>query len=123
MSSQWVRLCQLEDIPEGEAKGFDPLGEGEDSIFVVRRSGNLVAYRDICPHYGSTALPWRKDAYLDASGKEIICSAHGARFDIASGLCLGGPCLGESLSSLPLKMGSGGEVMVGLSSNCSVGDS
>ncbi|TXS92186.1 Rieske 2Fe-2S domain-containing protein [Parahaliea maris] len=116
-----MRLCQVEELAEGEARGFDPLDEGQDSVFVVRRGGDLVAYRDICPHYGSTALPWRKDAYLDAGGKDIICSAHGARFAIDTGLCTAGPCLGESLIPVPLQLSDEGEVLADLNSNNSVG--
>lgn len=39
-------ICQTEDIPEREARGFDtPLGE----IFVTQRDGSFFAYQNICP--------------------------------------------------------------------------
>jgi nitrite reductase/ring-hydroxylating ferredoxin subunit len=41
-------------------------------------------------------MAWRKDAYLNADRNRIVCAAHGAQFDIASGVHAG-PCLGQSL--------------------------
>lgn len=105
-----VTLCRIDSLPDGGARGFDPLGRGHDTVFVVRRGGALHAYLDLCPHYGDTRLPWRKDAYLDAAGEAIVCAAHGARFDIATGHCLLGPCLGRSLTPVPLGLNSNGEV-------------
>jgi nitrite reductase/ring-hydroxylating ferredoxin subunit len=55
-------------------------------------------------------MAWRKDAYLDGTGQHIVCAAHGAQFDIATGLCTLGPCLGESLTPLPLLIHHNGEV-------------
>jgi len=105
-----VTLCRIDALPEGGARGFDPLGRGHDTVFVVRRAGALHAYLDLCPHYGDTRLPWRKDAYLDAAGAAIVCAAHGARFDIATGHCVLGPCLGRSLTPVPLGLNGNGEV-------------
>jgi nitrite reductase/ring-hydroxylating ferredoxin subunit len=107
-----VTLCRLDALPDGSARGFDPLGRGRDTVFVVRQGRALHAYLDLCPHYGDTRLPWRKDAYLDAAGEAIVCSAHGARFDITTGRCLLGPCLGQSLTAVPLAVNEDGEVLV-----------
>jgi len=95
-------LCKADELPEGAARGFDPRGEGCDTIFVVRKEGRLHAYRDACPHYGDTPMAWRKDAYLDGAGSRIVCSAHGAQFRIDTGVCTLGPCLGQSLTRVPL---------------------
>jgi nitrite reductase/ring-hydroxylating ferredoxin subunit len=43
-------------------------------------------------------MAWRKDAFLNADGSRIVCAAHGAQFEIDSGLCVLGPCIGESLT-------------------------
>jgi nitrite reductase/ring-hydroxylating ferredoxin subunit len=95
-------LGREEDIPEGSARGFDPHLSGRNTLFVVRRNGQLFAYRDLCPHYETTTLPWRKHAYLNARADRIVCSAHGAEFDIASGLCVQGACEGRHLARLSL---------------------
>jgi nitrite reductase/ring-hydroxylating ferredoxin subunit len=121
--SSTVRLCRLEDLPERGARGFDPQQRGHDTVFVVRRGRSVYAYRDLCPHYGNTALPWRKDVYLDRKGEVIVCAAHGAHFEITTGLCTSGPCLGESLVQVPLQISSGGEVLATLDANNSGGES
>ncbi|MBB3059685.1 Rieske (2Fe-2S) protein [Microbulbifer rhizosphaerae] len=115
--SKMVKLCTLEDLPERGARGFDPEQWGHDTVFVVRRGRFVYAYRDLCPHYGNTALPWRKDAYLDTKGEAIVCAAHGARFEIATGLCTSGPCLGKSLVQIPLRVSNGGDVLATLDTN------
>ena len=89
-------LCHLDELPEGSARGFDLNGEGRATVFAVRCRGALRVYADSCPHHG-TPLPWRRDAYLSAAGDHIVCAAHGALFEIDSGRCVLGPCLGEHL--------------------------
>lgn len=103
-------LCRLDDLPEGDARGFDPEGTGQDSVLVVRHGARLHAYRDLCPHYGDTPMAWRRHAYLDAARRHIVCAAHGALFDIASGACVRGPCLGQSLTPLRLLVNTDNEV-------------
>jgi nitrite reductase/ring-hydroxylating ferredoxin subunit len=104
-----MRLCHLSDLPDGGSRGFDPQQRGQDSLLVVRRGRQLWAYADACPHHG-TPMAWRKDAYLNAAGDRIVCAAHGAQFDIASGLCTLGPCLGQSLTRMRLSLQHDGEV-------------
>lgn len=109
--SNTVTLCHFDDLPEQGAQGFDPFGEGQDSVFVIRQGNSLYGYRDLCPHYGDTALPWRKDEYLDPWGETIVCAAHGAHFEITTGLCISGPCLGDCLPKVPLQISDNGEVL------------
>lgn len=109
-----VALCHLDDLPICGSKGFDPLHEGQDTIFVVRQGVALYAYRDVCPHYGNTTLPWRKDEYLNADGETIVCAAHGAHFEIKTGLCTQGVCLGQSLTAIPLEVSDAGQVVADL---------
>lgn len=103
-------LCRLDDLPDGGALGFDPEACGQSTVFAVRRGEGLRVYADRCPHHG-TPMAWRRDAYLNAAGDRIVCAAHGALFEIDSGLCVLGPCLGDHLQALPWKI-SGGEVVL-----------
>ncbi len=104
-----MRLCHLDELPDGGSRGFDPRGTGRDTLFVVRRGPALHAYVNACPHHGSP-MAWRKDAYLDGAGQRIVCFAHGAQFDIETGACTLGPCLGQSLTPVPLTLHDDGEV-------------
>lgn len=107
-----MMLCRLEDLPDGDARGFDPAGVGRDTLFIVRQGQRLHGWQDRCPHEGDTPLPWRRHAYLNKKRTRIVCFAHGAQFEIASGLCLLGPCAGQRLAAVPLAVGPQGEVTV-----------
>lgn len=103
-------LCRLAELPDGAARGFDPGRTGQDSLLVVRHGARLYGYRDLCPHYGDTPLAWRRHAYLDAERRHIVCAAHGALFEIGSGACVHGPCLGQSLTPVDLVVNHNDEV-------------
>lgn len=107
---QRVLLCHSSELAVGQARGFDPLNSGQDSLFVIKLADRIVAYRDRCPHYGSTTLPWQKDAYLDATGSYIVCAAHGALFDLQTAECVSGPCLGDALDAIPLDIQPDGKI-------------
>ncbi len=104
-----LRLCHLDDLPDGGARGFDPRASGRDTVFVVRQGEMLWGYENACPHHG-TPLPWRKDAYLNAAGDRIVCAAHGALFEIDTGVCTLGPCLGDALTPVSLTLHDDGEL-------------
>ena len=48
----------------------------------------------------NTIINWSPDNFLTPDKKKIICSSHGAIFDIESGLCVSGPCVGSKLLKL-----------------------
>lgn len=111
-----VRLCHPRELAEGSSRGFDPTGTGRDTMFVVRRDG-LHAYRNVCPHWANTSMAWRKDAFLNADASRIVCAAHGAQFDIASGACVLGPCIGQSLTRVPLIESEDGSLHIHIGTN------
>ncbi|XOV44112.1 Rieske 2Fe-2S domain-containing protein [Pseudomonas sp. App30] len=108
---QDLYLCKASDLREGEAKGFDPWQEGRDSILVLRHGGQIIGYRNRCPHL-NVSMEYRKDRFLSADGQRIICYAHGAHFVPASGLCIHGPCLGKSLTPVCCFVDSTGRVFL-----------
>lgn len=106
-----MRLCTLEDLPDGGARGFDTVGEGQSTLFVVRRGDAVYAYRDWCPHQG-VPMAWRKDAYLNGDRTRIVCAAHGAQFEIETGRCTLGPCLGDSLQPVAVQVDASGMISI-----------
>lgn len=107
-----ILLCHRDELPEGTSRGFDPCRRGRDTIFVVRKDG-VHAWRNACPHWADTPMAWRKDAYLSGDGQTIACHAHGARFEIDTGLCVLGPCVGQRLTPIPLILTDDGAIRVG----------
>lgn len=108
MSEQ--RLCDLADVPDPGSRGFDlDRGDGElpASLFVVRKDGKVSAYQNSCPHTGAP-LEWLPHQFLDRDNGFIECALHGALFDIHTGRCLRGPCVGDRLKPLAISVRDGG---------------
>lgn len=103
-------LCRMEELQEGGSRGFDPEGRGQSTVFAIRHADTVHVYADSCPHHG-TPLAWRCHEYLNAAKDYIVCAAHGAQFEIDTGLCVLGPCLGERLTRMPWRL-SRGEIVI-----------
>jgi len=80
------RLCDFDALGDGEAKGFDTDDLDLPDIFLVRRGDERFLTRD---------------------GSRIQCSNHGARFEIKNGKCNFGPCMGQSLTAIPITIEDG----------------
>ena len=104
-------LCHWDDLAEGTSRGFDPAACGQDSVIVVRQHGRVHVYGNACPHL-DTPLAWRKDEYLNGTRDHIACFAHGALFDIATGECVLGPCLGQRLPALAYHVDARGYIVL-----------
>jgi nitrite reductase/ring-hydroxylating ferredoxin subunit len=71
-------------------------------IFLVSYLDQIYGYENRCPHTGVN-LNWLPDQFLDADSRFIQCSMHGALFRIEDGLCMRGPCVGQSLQPVTLE--------------------
>ena len=100
-------LCRTGEIAEGEASAFPAQQGVRAKLILVRRHGSLYAYWDACPHYGDTPMAWRTNAYLNANRDRIVCASHGAEFEIDSGRCVRGPCLGDRLEAVMIEIKDG----------------
>jgi naringenin degradation protein FdeD len=99
-------LCPLSELPDGGARGFLPDAHREDQLFAVRRGAAVYVYLNTCPH-NWRPLDWAKDRFLACQGGDIVCFAHGAHFDVASGECTAGVCLGDHLIPVPVRTEDG----------------
>jgi len=106
-------LCRMDELVEGQARGFDPLQRGRDSVFALVHEGQVRIYRNSCPHL-DVRLEYRKDRFLSADGQLIVCYAHGAQFLPSTGECVYGPCLGQKLDALPWHQEAGWVLLEGL---------
>lgn len=100
-------LCRLDAIGPTRSKGIDRMRDGAPwRLFVVRTEAGAVAYENTCPHQGAP-LDWAPDTFLDITRRFIQCSLHGARFRIEDGLCFRGPCLGQRLRPVAVRLSDG----------------
>jgi nitrite reductase/ring-hydroxylating ferredoxin subunit len=95
-------LCKTDDITDPGSKGFElTIGRSRQSIFVIHKNSEFRAYYNQCPHTGAS-LEWQEDRFLDLDGALIQCATHDALFEIDTGMCIAGPCVGKSLQPLPV---------------------
>ncbi|MDH5181939.1 MAG: Rieske 2Fe-2S domain-containing protein [Gammaproteobacteria bacterium] len=78
-------------------------GEQEISGFILHWRGEWRAYHNACPHTGVT-LNWADDQFFDLDKAYVQCSLHGALFQPLDGLCVYGPCHGQSLTPLAIRL-------------------
>ena len=100
-------LCPLHELGDPGARGFT-LGSGDWPLkgFVVRRGDSVRAYVNFCPHAGFP-LNWTPDGFLAPDAPLILCSMHGALFEMETGDCVAGPCFGRKLRALPVRVTRG----------------
>lgn len=94
-----VPLCKLDDLEDHCAM---ELTIEERQLFAVRQGNSIFAYWNLCPHRNSP-LNWVPNQFLDTENQLIQCALHGALFEIDSGLCIAGPCSGDSLQPVELR--------------------
>ena len=99
-------LCRLQDIPDGGATAVDALlADGEQSLILLREGQQVRGYLNICPHAGRR-LDYAPGKFL-LKDDTLICAVHGATFNRADGLCIAGPCRGEHLRQVAVRVQDG----------------
>ncbi len=107
------RICRLDSLADPGARGIDiELDDLAVSAFLVRKGQRLFCYVNLCPHAGNP-LEWRPDAFLTRDRSRMICSRHGAVFEIESGVCVEGPYPGARLRALRVGVENGEIVVYG----------
>lgn len=104
-------LCFAEEIPE--VGGWEvTFGHGKETfrILLMRKSGQVRAYRNLCPHF-SLPLNYNPQEFITTEDDLVMCAHHTAFFRIADGVCVDGPCEGTHLESIPISS-EGGEIKV-----------
>jgi len=106
-------IARIEDIPDAGAVAVDfAAGDARYSLILARAAGRIVAYENRCPHAGFP-LERPDGRVVMQEGRFLVCSAHGASFDMDTGACVGGPCMGRALSPLTVIVEDGGAVRMG----------
>jgi len=91
---QWTRVARAEEIPVGQLKGFEI---GFNRFVVAHTADGFYAVDDECTHESKPLSNGR------IHGREIMCTAHGARFDLGSGAVTAPPAV-VPLNTLTVKV-------------------
>ena len=100
-------LCALDELDDPGAKGLT-LGSGASriNIFLIRKSGAVYGYLNLCPHAATRLDNW-PDRFLTQDESQILCGNHAALFRIEDGYCTSGPCEGKQLEAVPVEVVEG----------------
>lgn len=74
-------------------------------VILVNVGGTVRAWRNRCPHVG-VGLDWGDGRCLGGPD-ELVCAMHGALFQASTGLCTAGPCAGDALEAVPIRIVDG----------------
>jgi nitrite reductase/ring-hydroxylating ferredoxin subunit len=106
-------LREAARLLEGGGVRFTVLLDGlARDAFAVRWRERVFAYLNSCRHQ-SLPLDFGDAHFFDEAYDALVCCHHGARYDPASGACLGGPCAGGRLRSLAIEERDGALWCVG----------
>ena len=68
--------------------------------FVIKKNNKYFAYQNLCRHL-SVTLDLNDADFFTHDKKHLQCQMHGAIYEIETGLCIAGPCVGAKLISIP----------------------
>ncbi|MDP0925976.1 Rieske 2Fe-2S domain-containing protein [Paracoccus onubensis] len=79
-------------------------GKGDFPVLLLHTAQGWRAYVNACPHQ-YLPLNYRGEQLVSADGAKLICTAHGAQFDIYSGQVIHGA--GCGLDAIPIEIADG----------------
>ena len=112
----WQSICQQAQLVPGSTLEFEiiqnstELGTMPLTGFMFLHEGHPRAYLNRCPHLG-VELNWMPGNFMDTDKQFIQCASHGALFLPGTGECIAGPCQGDSLTALDVRI-AGGQIQI-----------
>lgn len=98
------KLAKIDEISEGKWYEFNlQMDEGIFSLMLKKTKDTYFAFKNYCPHQGRR-MNYSLGKFLTTQEGNIVCPAHGAEFKPESGLCINGPCLGQSLEPVHIQL-------------------
>ena len=102
-----IELCPLAAVPDQGFHSVVAVLDGDAETLVLYRDGEQVrAWLNVCPHAGR-ALDWAPGQFLKSREGHLVCAVHGASFELEGGTCVAGPCKGDALRAVPLRVQDG----------------
>ena len=101
-------LRTLADLPPDTLAEAEAMIDGDvESLILYREPGGGVrAWINVCPHAGRR-LDYAPGKFLRTKAGELMCAVHGATFALPEGNCVAGPCRGECLRAVAVRVDDG----------------
>lgn len=107
MPSKKSYIATLEELEKHPSKKFIIEKKGERfEGFVVRYSGDFFAYVNECQHI-HVPLDIVDNSFFTRNKEYLMCQTHGAVYDPETGECVGGPCAGQYLTKVKVRVRDG----------------
>ena len=104
-------LASLSQIEDGGFAEAEATIDDDAESLILHRDGDAVrAWLNVCPHAGRR-LDWAPGQFLKSREGHLVCAVHGATFELSGGLCVAGPCRGESLRAVAVAVRDGNVVL------------
>lgn len=98
------KLAKIKEIDEAVWYEFNLQTDSSlISLMLLFQNGEYIAFKNSCPHQGRR-MNYSVGKFLITSEGNLVCPAHGAEFKPDNGLCINGPCLGESLEPIHIQL-------------------
>lgn len=103
-------LAALAALPEGVPAACETaVGGAPESLILLRRGDAVRGWLNVCPHAGRR-LDWAPGKFLLSKTGQLVCAVHGASFELDAGECVAGPCRGQSLRAVAVRVDADGMV-------------
>ena len=100
-------LITVAQVADGGFAEAEANIDGDAESLILHRDGDAMrAWYNICPHAGRR-LDWAPGQFLKSREGHLVCAVHGATFELDQGLCVAGPCRGESLRAVAIVVRDG----------------
>ncbi len=99
-------LCNANEVTESGREFRVSGAQGNYYVMVFRRGEEIRVYQNVCPHR-YLSMNWAPDRFMVGDDGFLVCPHHGATFDLDSGVCVQGPCSGDSLTPVSFSLKEG----------------
>jgi nitrite reductase/ring-hydroxylating ferredoxin subunit len=115
MTDEPTEIVAVDRVPEdstflftvrnvGGESSPDETGDRREAI-LLREDNDVVGWLNYCRHF--THIRLDKGPGAERRDGEVLCTNHGAMFDVESGLCTHGPCEGAYLEGIEVRVENG----------------
>ncbi len=107
------RIVSLQEVPEETTFLYRLRPQDDDEpreAILLRDDEGVVSWLNYCQHF--THIKLDKGSGAELRNGEVICTNHGAYFEVDSGRCTYGPCEGAYLNEVEVAVEDGEVLLV-----------